>query len=405
MADGEAAVGRRPVVSGGRYARPHARARRLRGRRHEPRGRATPAVHRRIAPRGRRRPDRPARRRARPALRRADVPLAPRPDPGPRGLRRRLPDPRRRLAVLDRDRLDAQLDDRLRAPLQPAPPADRLRGVRPGPARRPAGRAALLRPDAPDRTRPDRESWAGFRRQCRCRSTSLHRTVGDGRRSWSTCVRPGRLPHGHIPGSLSIPAGLVVRDLARLGRRPRPAGSCFILPGSVDELAGAPGTTPIRQAFRIGHEFDGRLPRRWPRRPGSSAGLPVESNGRLNVAELAAVVDRGGGPDAPLVIDVRQASEFADGHVGRRLAHRGGGAARAAGRAAPRPPDRGDLRGRLPGQRGRLAPRRGRFHQRQLGGRRQRRLGWPPGLPVERGAETAVAGASGEHAHGHSHPA
>ena len=45
-----------------------------------------------------------------------------------------------------------------------------------------------------------------------------------------------------------------------------------------------------------------------------AAGLPTESNGRLSVTELAKAVQRGDA-DAPLVVDVRQASEYEAGHV------------------------------------------------------------------------------------------
>ena len=78
------------------------------------------------------------------------VPLAPRRPPAPRGVGDGLPDPRRRLAVLDRDLVHLVVDDRLRTPPRPAPPADGDRCVRAGAARRPADRPALLRPDATD---------------------------------------------------------------------------------------------------------------------------------------------------------------------------------------------------------------------------------------------------------------
>ncbi len=93
--------------------------------------------------------------------------------------------------------------------------------------------------------------------------------------------------------------------------------------------------TPLRQAYRIGHEavagyLEGGFGA-W-----RAAGLPVESNGHLTVAELAQVVDRGGA-EAPLVVDVRQASEFVDGHVAGAW-HIGAG--ELPGRLADLPRDR-----------------------------------------------------------------
>ena len=93
-----------------------------------------------------------------------DVSLAPRRDPAPRGLGRDLPDPRCRLAVLDRDRLHDLVDDRLRAAPRPAARPDGGRRLRPRPAPRPARLPALLRPDAtdqPGRPAPARRRPAG----------------------------------------------------------------------------------------------------------------------------------------------------------------------------------------------------------------------------------------------------
>src|SRR5205814_1142771 len=53
------------------------------------------------------------------------------------------------------------------------------------------------------------------------------------------------------------------------------------------------------------------------------AGRPIESNGRLTIHELAEHVSSGG-PDTPLVIDVRQASEYRGGHL-RGSRHIGAG--------------------------------------------------------------------------------
>ena len=111
---------------------------------------------------------------------------------------------------------------------------------------------------------------------------------------------------GHIPGSLSIPRdesfgtwlGWVV-DLDR------PIVLIVERADDLDDLT--------RQALRIGHDeiagfLDGGF-ERW-----ASSGRPVEASGRRSIDELAA--DLAGGPDrAPLLIDVRQASEYESGHV------------------------------------------------------------------------------------------
>jgi hydroxyacylglutathione hydrolase len=144
---------------------------------------------------------------------------------------------------------------------------------------------------------------------------------------------PRTFSAGHVPGSLSVPAGSSfstwlgwVVDLDR--------DVVFILPGGPDAV-GASWDDAVRQAYRIGHEavagyLEGGFSA-W-----RTAGLPVESNGHLTVAELAAVVDRGG-TDAPLVVDVRQASEFVDGHVAGAW-HIGAG--ELPGRLADLPRDR-----------------------------------------------------------------
>ncbi len=111
---------------------------------------------------------------------------------------------------------------------------------------------------------------------------------------------------GHIPGSLSIPRdesfgtwlGWVV-DLDR---------PIVLIAQDLDDLDDL-----TRQAFRIGHDemagyLDGGF-EAW-----ASSGRPVETSGRRSIDELAA--DLAGAPDtAPLLIDVRQASEYESGHV------------------------------------------------------------------------------------------
>ena len=69
----------------------------------------------------------------------------------------------------------------------------------------------------------------------------------------------------------------------------------------------------IRQALRIGFQnVIGYL--RGGYLAWAEEGLPTEVGGALEVTELATILERGG-PDAPLVIDVRQASEFEAGHL------------------------------------------------------------------------------------------
>jgi hydroxyacylglutathione hydrolase len=69
----------------------------------------------------------------------------------------------------------------------------------------------------------------------------------------------------------------------------------------------------VRQALRIGHEtVAGHLRGGFP--AWTAAGGEIEAQGRLTVQQLADAV-AAGGKDAPLVIDVRQLTEYASGHV------------------------------------------------------------------------------------------
>ena len=112
----------------------------------------------------------------------------------------------------------------------------------------------------------------------------------------------------HVPDSLSIPAddsfgtwlGWVVdfdRPLVLLLRRP-------------EDWDGA-----LRQALRIGFEhvaghLEGGI-EAW-----QEAGFPVESGGRIHIVKLHGLLaSASGGGSEPFVIDVRQADEFASGHV------------------------------------------------------------------------------------------
>jgi hydroxyacylglutathione hydrolase len=111
----------------------------------------------------------------------------------------------------------------------------------------------------------------------------------------------------HVPGSLSIPAGSSFGTwLGWVVEPDRPLVFILDRPADWDDAA--------RQSLRIGYEgsLTGHLAggfRRW-----TETGGVTESAGRMTVDELARSVSPGG-PDAPLVIDVRQAGEFASGHV------------------------------------------------------------------------------------------
>jgi hydroxyacylglutathione hydrolase len=111
----------------------------------------------------------------------------------------------------------------------------------------------------------------------------------------------------HVPGSLSIPSGSsfgtwlgwVVTD---------PDRPIVLLLRSEADWDDA-----VRQALRIGFEGIVGYVRggflAW-----AETGYATEVGGSLDVGELAALLDRGG-PEAPLVIDVRQPSEFEAGHL------------------------------------------------------------------------------------------
>lgn len=110
----------------------------------------------------------------------------------------------------------------------------------------------------------------------------------------------------HIPGSISIPTGASFGTwLGWVVDPDRPLVLVLDDPGDWDDA--------MRQALRIGYDaVAGHL--RGGMAAWAEAGGQLESSGRLTVSQLAERL--AGDPDqAPLVIDVRQPSEFAGGHV------------------------------------------------------------------------------------------
>jgi hydroxyacylglutathione hydrolase len=109
---------------------------------------------------------------------------------------------------------------------------------------------------------------------------------------------------GHVPRSISIPADASFGTwLGWVVEPDRPVALLLEEPADWD---GA-----IRQALRIGHDSVlGYL--RGGFAAWIEAGLPAESNSRLTVDELARRLGEG---DAPLLLDVRQATEYVDGHI------------------------------------------------------------------------------------------
>jgi hydroxyacylglutathione hydrolase len=117
---------------------------------------------------------------------------------------------------------------------------------------------------------------------------------------------PDAHAQGHIAGSLSIPAGASFGTwLGWVVEADRPVVLLVEDRGDLDGLA--------RQALRIGFEtMVGHVAggfEAW-----RAAGRPVEVGERLGLDTLASQLSAGG-PEAPLVIDVRQPSEYGAGHV------------------------------------------------------------------------------------------
>ena len=111
----------------------------------------------------------------------------------------------------------------------------------------------------------------------------------------------------HAPGSQSIPLGPSFGTwLGWVVEPDRPIVLILERPTDWDEA--------IRQAIRIGAEGSivGHL--RGGFGAWADSGGRLESSGRLSVDQLADQLNRGG-PEAPLVIDVRQADEYASSHI------------------------------------------------------------------------------------------
>jgi hydroxyacylglutathione hydrolase len=121
----------------------------------------------------------------------------------------------------------------------------------------------------------------------------------------------------HVPGSLSIPAGSSFGTW--LGWVVEPDRPLVLL---LDDAADREDA--VRQAARVGFERSIVGHVRGGLDAWRAAGLPIESNGRLTVDELAAALAGDGGGVAPLVIDVRQRSEYERAHVPGAL-HLGAG--------------------------------------------------------------------------------
>lgn len=119
----------------------------------------------------------------------------------------------------------------------------------------------------------------------------------------------------HLPGSISIPAGPSFGTwLGWVVEPDRPL--VLVLDSAAD------WDDCVRQALRIGYEtVVGHL--RGGLAAWLEAGRPADSHGRWSIAELAARL-AAGGPEAPLVIDVRTPGEYAVEHIPGSLHISGG---------------------------------------------------------------------------------
>jgi hydroxyacylglutathione hydrolase len=110
----------------------------------------------------------------------------------------------------------------------------------------------------------------------------------------------------HAPGSLSLPAGSSFGTwLGWTVEHDQPIVLILDRPDDWDDA--------VRQSLRIGHEHVvGHL--RGGFAAWTAGGGDIEAHEGLSIDQLAGL-QSGGGADAPLVIDVRQASEYAAGHI------------------------------------------------------------------------------------------
>ena len=157
-----------------------------------------------------------------------------------------------------------------------------------------------------------------------------------------------------------------------------------------------------RQALRIGYDLllgyvDGGFDA-WRR-----SGRPVEEGVALDVRGLASELSAGG-PEAPLVIDVRQQSEFEGGHIPGSLHIGAGAVARGPRPASARPGDRDRLRDRVPSERGRLAAAGGRFRRGSAGSTAVSTSGRQTAIRSRSAGEGKVRAAWPTPEGGHHHP-
>ena len=117
---------------------------------------------------------------------------------------------------------------------------------------------------------------------------------------------PAEHTAGHVPGSVSIPAGTSFGTwLGWVVDEDRPLVLLLGDPAEWDDA--------VRQMLRIGHERAvGHV--RGGFRAWADEGAPIEAGGSLTLDGLQRRL-AAGRPAAPLVIDVRQPAEYEDGHV------------------------------------------------------------------------------------------
>ena len=255
--------------------------------------------------------------------------------------RSRPPDPRRRVAVLDRDRSTLVDDDRLRAAPRPAAGPDGRRRLRAGAPRRPAGDPALLRADAtdePGRAAAARRHRAGHapldRRRSRRRSPPAR---------WSsTPGRPRPTPRQRIPGSLSIPLG-TRSGHGSAGWWTRPAGRA-------DRRTTRPTSTIVRQAIRIGARRSSATSAAGFRR-GADPGRVDPERAGCRVDELASQLAACGAATRPSSSTSARRTSTRPATSRARGTSTAGSLPAMLDGAAARPPDRGDLCQRLPRER------------------------------------------------------